>query len=202
MGAEYDPDEEPEGGDLVCWAALVCTECGAMTTEGHRPGCPTQPRASTAPADSSRLTPMHLEHTAVVVDDYDRAIDFFVNALGFELVEDSPDLTTVGQRPKRWVVVRPPGAQTGLLLAQADGPDQQAAVGRQLMAEAERQAVTAFAARRLEMTLLAQQEKLIAYYERRGFRRTGETRPFPADPRYARPLRDDLHFVVLEKSLR
>lgn len=75
---------------------------------------------------------MHLEQAAVVVDDYDRAIEFFVNALGFELVEDSPDLTTVGQRPKRWVVVRPPGAQTGLLLAQADGPDQQAVAGRQL----------------------------------------------------------------------
>ena len=79
---------------------------------------------------------------------------------------------------------------------------QGAGLGRQVMAEAERQAVTAFAATRLEMTVLAQQDKLIAYYERRGFRRTGETRPFPADPRYARPLRDDLHFVVLEKSLR
>jgi len=59
----------------------------------------------------------------------------------------------------------------------------------------------AFAATRLEMTVLAQQDKLIAYYERRGFRRTGETRPFPADPRYARPLRDDLYFAVLEKPL-
>jgi ribosomal protein S18 acetylase RimI-like enzyme len=78
---------------------------------------------------------------------------------------------------------------------------QGAGLGRQLMAEAERQAVAAFAATRLEMTVLAQQDKLIAYYERRGFRRTGETRPFPADPRYARPLRDDLYFVVLEKPL-
>jgi ribosomal protein S18 acetylase RimI-like enzyme len=78
---------------------------------------------------------------------------------------------------------------------------QGAGLGRQLMAEAERQAVTAFAATRLEMTVLAQQDKLIAYYERRGFRRTGATRPFPADSRYARPLRDDLYFVVLEKPL-
>jgi ribosomal protein S18 acetylase RimI-like enzyme len=78
---------------------------------------------------------------------------------------------------------------------------QGAGLGRQLMAEAERQAVAAFAATRLEMTVLAQQDKLIAYYERRGFRRTGETRPFPADPRYARPLRDDLCFAVLEKPL-
>ena len=63
---------------------------------------------------------VRLEHVAVVVDDYDEAIEFFVGALGFELVEDSPATTNDG-RPKRWVVVRPPGAQTGLLLAQADG---------------------------------------------------------------------------------
>jgi catechol 2,3-dioxygenase-like lactoylglutathione lyase family enzyme len=131
MASEYDPDEEPEGGDLVCWAALVCPGCGAMTTEGHRPGCPAQPRGDAMSAARSKLTPMYLEQTAVVVDDYDRAIDFFVNGLGFELVEDSPDVTTVDRRPKRWVVVRPPGTQTSLLLAQADGPEQEAAVGHQ-----------------------------------------------------------------------
>jgi catechol 2,3-dioxygenase-like lactoylglutathione lyase family enzyme len=73
---------------------------------------------------------VHLEQVAVVVEDYDAAIDFFVNALGFELVEDSPALTNDG-RPKRWVVVRPPGAQTGILLARADGEEQADAVGRQ-----------------------------------------------------------------------
>jgi catechol 2,3-dioxygenase-like lactoylglutathione lyase family enzyme len=67
---------------------------------------------------------------AVVVSEYDPAISFFVNALGFELVEDSPALTNDGQR-KRWVVVRPPGAATGLLLARADGEDQAAIVGKQ-----------------------------------------------------------------------
>ncbi len=67
---------------------------------------------------------------AIVVDDYDPALDFFVGALGFELVEDSPSLTDDG-RPKRWVVVRPPGAATGLLLARADGAAQSAAVGTQ-----------------------------------------------------------------------
>jgi catechol 2,3-dioxygenase-like lactoylglutathione lyase family enzyme len=72
-----------------------------------------------------------LELVAVIVEQYDRAIDFFVGALGFELVEDSPALTTNEGRPKRWVVVRPPGARTGLLLAQADGPAQAAAVGHQ-----------------------------------------------------------------------
>jgi catechol 2,3-dioxygenase-like lactoylglutathione lyase family enzyme len=73
---------------------------------------------------------MQVNLVAVVVDDYDTAIDFFVRVLGFELAEDSPSLTNDG-RPKRWVVVRPPGAQTGLLLAQADGADQAAVVGEQ-----------------------------------------------------------------------
>jgi ribosomal protein S18 acetylase RimI-like enzyme len=79
---------------------------------------------------------------------------------------------------------------------------QGAGLGRQLMTEAEQLAVSSFGATRLEMTVLAPQDKLIAYYERRGFHRTGETRPFPADPIYARPLRDGLYFVVLEKALR
>ncbi|MEZ5231114.1 MAG: VOC family protein [Acidimicrobiales bacterium] len=73
---------------------------------------------------------MHLEHVALIVDDYDRAIAFFVDVLGFELTEDSPSTTNDG-RPKRWVVVRPPGVKTGLLLARADGPAQQAAIGGQ-----------------------------------------------------------------------
>lgn len=72
-----------------------------------------------------------LQLTAIVVDDYDRAIAFFVDALAFELVEDSPALTNSGE-PKRWVVVRPPGAQTGILLARADGPEQKAVVGNQV----------------------------------------------------------------------
>jgi catechol 2,3-dioxygenase-like lactoylglutathione lyase family enzyme len=74
---------------------------------------------------------VYLEHVALIVDDYDAAIAFFVDALGFELAEDSPALTTKEGRPKRWVVVRPPGARTGLLLAQADGEHQAEAVGRQ-----------------------------------------------------------------------
>ena len=74
---------------------------------------------------------MQLGLVSVVVDDYDAAIGFFVGALGFELAEDSPALTTKDGRPKRWVVVRPPGAVTGLLLAQADGAEQAAVVGNQ-----------------------------------------------------------------------
>jgi catechol 2,3-dioxygenase-like lactoylglutathione lyase family enzyme len=71
-----------------------------------------------------------LQLTALIVEDYDAAITFFVEALGFELVEDTPARTNDG-RAKRWVVVRPPGGQTRILLARADGPAQQGAVGNQ-----------------------------------------------------------------------
>jgi catechol 2,3-dioxygenase-like lactoylglutathione lyase family enzyme len=72
----------------------------------------------------------NLDLVAVIVSDYDEAIAFFVNILDFNLVEDEPSLTNDG-RPKRWVVVRPKGGATGLLLAQADGDLQKAAVGSQ-----------------------------------------------------------------------
>lgn len=74
---------------------------------------------------------MRVDLFAIVVEEYDPAITFFVDALGFELVEDSPALTNDG-RPKRWVVVRPPGAQTGILLARADGEAQVAEIGNQV----------------------------------------------------------------------
>ena len=74
---------------------------------------------------------MHLTLAALVVHEYDPAIDFFVGTLGFELVEDSPAVTTRSGRPKRWVVVRPPGAATGLLLARAEGAEESAVAGRQ-----------------------------------------------------------------------
>ena len=73
----------------------------------------------------------HLHLVTIVVADYDPAIRFFVDVLGFELIEDLPSLTNDG-RPKRWVVVRPPGAETGILLARADGPDQARVVGDQV----------------------------------------------------------------------
>lgn len=72
----------------------------------------------------------HLELVALVVREYEPAIDFFVNVLRFELVEDVPSLTNDG-RPKRWVVVRPAGGGTGILLARADGEHQASVVGEQ-----------------------------------------------------------------------
>lgn len=74
--------------------------------------------------------------------------------------------------------------------------------GRRLLHAAEEYA-TVRGARRIEMTVVNVRDALISWYERRGYRRTGETRPFPygGNP-FGTPTRDDLEFVVLEKRLR
>jgi catechol 2,3-dioxygenase-like lactoylglutathione lyase family enzyme len=68
----------------------------------------------------------HLGLVALLVRDYDKAIDFFTRALRFTLREDLHQ-----GDGKRWVIVDPPGGQTGLLLARADGAAQEARVGDQ-----------------------------------------------------------------------
>lgn len=73
---------------------------------------------------------MHIDLVTLVVADYDDAIEFFCDKLGFELAADEPALTDDG-RPKRWVVVRPSAGGVGLLLARADGAAQLASVGNQ-----------------------------------------------------------------------
>lgn len=71
--------------------------------------------------------------TSVLVDDYDKAIDFYVNVLAFVLVEDTQLLEATATEPaKRWVVVMPKGAtESGLLLAYAANAQQQASIGLQ-----------------------------------------------------------------------
>lgn len=71
-----------------------------------------------------------IDLASLIVPDYDAALRFFVGVLGFDVIEDVPSRTTDG-RAKRWIVVRPPSGVTGLVLAQADGPQQQAAIGAQ-----------------------------------------------------------------------
>jgi ribosomal protein S18 acetylase RimI-like enzyme len=51
------------------------------------------------------------------------------------------------------------------------------------------------------MSVVSVRESLIAWYERRGYRRTGETEPFPRDTRFGEPQRPDLEFIMLEKDL-
>ncbi|SDQ66042.1 GNAT family N-acetyltransferase [Brevundimonas sp. 374] len=73
---------------------------------------------------------------------------------------------------------------------------QASSLGRRLLAAAESEAVARFGARRMEMTVIHRRAELIAWYERRGYAPTGETRSFPVDP-----PRPELDFVVLEKTL-
>ena len=82
-------------------------------------------------------------------------------------------------------------------------PDLQGAgLGKQVLGEAERVAREEWRLPAMRMTVLTARADLIAFYERRGFRRTGATKPFPyGDERFGRPRREDLEFAVLEKQL-
>ncbi|MGW5348222.1 GNAT family N-acetyltransferase [Streptomyces sp. HUAS TT3] len=75
-------------------------------------------------------------------------------------------------------------------------------LGKEVLAEAERRARDTWGAREMRMTVVNVREELIAYYVRRGYRRTGELSPFPyGDERFGVPLRDDLAFELLVKGL-
>lgn len=99
-----------------------------------------------------------------------------------------------------WLARRGNHAHIGMFAVR---PTHQAGgVGRRLLAHAEAQAVARFDVREVEMTVIAQRAELIAWYERRGYLRTNEVRPFPyGDPRFGAPKRHDLEFVVLKKAL-
>ncbi|HJZ00698.1 MAG TPA: VOC family protein, partial [Streptosporangiaceae bacterium] len=107
-----------------------CRQHAGRRGQGQSPGGQDICHLGDTSGGGSYAGGVYLGLIAIVVSEYDPAIRFFVDALGFELVEDSPALTNDG-RPKRWVVVRPPGAATGLLLARADGEDQAAVIGTQ-----------------------------------------------------------------------
>ncbi|MEU6679893.1 GNAT family N-acetyltransferase [Streptomyces sp. NPDC046925] len=79
---------------------------------------------------------------------------------------------------------------------------QGAGLGKVIMAEAERTAREAWGVREMHMTVISVREDLIAWYERRGYRRTGKMTPFPyGDERFGIPQRDDLQFELLVKTL-
>jgi GNAT superfamily N-acetyltransferase len=97
--------------------------------------------------------------------------------------------------------VTPPGldAHFGLF---AVAPSRQAGgVGRKLLQHAEDTAV-ATGAHRMRLEVISLRSELLAWYDRRGYRPTGERLPFPSDERFGLPQRDDLEFVILERSLR
>ncbi|MGW7054340.1 GNAT family N-acetyltransferase [Streptomyces sp. NPDC054887] len=79
---------------------------------------------------------------------------------------------------------------------------QGAGLGKVIIAEAERTVREVWGAREMHMTVISVREDLIAWYERRGYRRTGRMTPFPyGDERFGVPQRDDLQFELLVKAL-
>ncbi|MFE3325956.1 GNAT family N-acetyltransferase [Streptomyces sp. NPDC059176] len=75
-------------------------------------------------------------------------------------------------------------------------------LGRQVLAEAEQVAHETWGVREMHMTVISVRDELIAWYERRGYRRTGEMTPFPyGDERFGIPQREDLQFELLVKAL-
>ena len=129
---------------------------------------------------------------------------------------DMPALAEIVANPdQRLLVAEVAGAIVGCVqMSRKDGgtaylgllsvaPTLQAGgLGRRLIAAAEAAAIATFGARRMEMTVIRQRPALIAYYERRGYALTGETRPFPLDdPRFGLPTTRDLAFVVLARTL-
>lgn len=92
-------------------------------------------------------------------------------------------------------------AYLGLLTV--DPTRQAGGLGRRLIDAAEAEARSRFGATRMEMTVIRQRTELIAWYERRGYRLTGETRPFPLDDeRFGLPQTRELEFVVMDKALQ
>ncbi len=91
-------------------------------------------------------------------------------------------------------------AYMGMLVIRPDLQGQ--GLGRRFISEAERFVRMEWRARKMQMQVITLRDELIAYYERCGYRRTGEIRPFPAsDPRFGLPKVDGLKFEVLEKTL-
>ncbi|MFJ9426363.1 GNAT family N-acetyltransferase [Streptomyces sp. NPDC101249] len=79
---------------------------------------------------------------------------------------------------------------------------QGAGLGKTIIAEAERAARESWGVGEMHMTVISVRDDLIAWYERRGYRRTGRTTPFPyGDERFGIPLRTDLRFELLIKEL-
>ncbi|WP_420031989.1 GNAT family N-acetyltransferase [Streptomyces sp. cg28] len=79
---------------------------------------------------------------------------------------------------------------------------QGAGLGKQIIAEAERRARETWGVREMHMTVISVRDELIAWYERRGYRRTGKMTPFPyGDERFGIPQRADLQFELLVKPL-
>lgn len=94
------------------------------------------------------------------------------------------------------------GAECYLGLLTVRPTMQAGGIGRQLLEDAERWAAAHWSSRAIHMTVIVQRQELLAWYERRGYHRTGTRKPFPyGDERFGLPRRPDLEFEVLRKEL-
>ena len=100
------------------------------------------------------------------------------------------------------VQLEPSGTGCYLGMLTTRPTSQGSGLGRRVLAAAEQHARERFGTLEMSMTVIVQRTELIAWYERRGYRRTGEYKPFPyGDPRFGEPRRPDLRFEVLRKPL-
>jgi ribosomal protein S18 acetylase RimI-like enzyme len=123
-----------------------------------------------------------------------------------ELVGRGGSRILLGERDGRLLVcahIEQRGAKVAYFGMFSVSPDLQGAgVGRAMLAEAERIARDEWRSTEMQMTVISIRDELIAWYERRGYRRTGIYSPFPyGDERFGVPLRDDLRFELLVKPL-
>ena len=122
-----------------------------------------------------------------------------------ELIARSDSLVLLAERGGRLVGCchlerQGDAAYFGMFAVDPDA--QRGGLGKQVLSHAERVARERWGSRRMVMTVIEQRAELVAWYQRRGYRRTGERKPFPyGDERFGIPRRDDLCFEVLEKPL-
>ena len=108
-----------------------------------------------------------------------------------------------GEELQGCVLIADRGGGTGYFGMLSVSPTLQAGgLGRRLVEAAHAELARRFGARRVRISVFPQRDTLIAWYRRLGYAQTGETLPFPyGDPRFGLPLRDDLHFIVMERPL-
>ena len=124
-----------------------------------------------------------------------------------EIIESPDSRIRLGHDDAAGLVVccqleRKPGGSCHFGMFAVSPTRQAGGIGREMLAEAERIAADELGAHTMEMTVITQRRELIAWYERRGYTVTGESRPFPhSDERFGLPRRTDLVFEVLAKPL-
>ena len=108
-----------------------------------------------------------------------------------------------GDEPVGCILIADRGVGTGYFGMLSVSPTLQGGgLGRRLVEAAQAALADRFGARRVRISVFPQRETLIGWYERLGYRLTGDTLPFPyGNPRFGLPLRDDLYFLVMERAL-